>query len=92
MKSRTVEELVLELDLTEEEKEKHIERIQECLERQRRLIDYRKKSEEGVRAMEAHLNHISRTLLIIHRSVQQVNNHLAEVILKNLPESKMPRA
>jgi hypothetical protein len=92
MKSRTVEELLLEIDLTEEEKEKHIELIQDCLERQRRLIDYRKKSEEGVRAMEVHLNNISRTLLIIHQSVQQVNDRLAEVILKNLPDSKMPQA
>ena len=92
MKSRTVEELLLEIDLTEEEKEKHIELIQDCLERQRRLIGYRKKSEEGVRAMEVHLNNISRTLLIIHQSVQQVNDRLAEVILKNLPDSKMPQA
>ena len=92
MKSRTVEELLLEIDLTEEEKEKHIELIQDCLERQRRLIDYRKKSEEGGRAMEIHLNNISRTLLIIHQSVQQVNDRLAEVILKNLPDSKMPQA
>lgn len=92
MKSRTVEELLLEPDLTEEEKEKHLDLIQDCLERQRRLIDYRKKNEEGVRTIEVHLNHISRTLLIIHQSVQQVNNRLAEVILKNLPDSKMPKA
>jgi fructoselysine-6-P-deglycase FrlB-like protein len=92
MKSRTVEELLLELDLTEEEKEKHLDLIQDCLERQRRLIAFRKKSEEGVRAVEAHFNNIFRNLLILHQSVQRVNNHLAEVLLKNLPESKMPKA
>ena len=92
MKSRTVEELLLELDLTEEEKEKHLDLIQDCLERQRRLIAHRKKSDEGARAMEVHLNNIFRNLLILHQSVQRVNNHLAEVLLKNLPESKMPRA
>ena len=92
MKSRTVEELLMELELTEEEKGKHGELISECLERQRRLIDYRKNGEEGVKAIEVHLNSISRTLLIIHQSVQQVNDRLAGVILQNLPDSKMPRA
>ncbi len=48
MKSRTVEELLLELDLTEEEKGKHEKLIQESLERQKRLIEYHKKGEEGV--------------------------------------------
>jgi len=92
MKSRTVEELLLELDLTEEEKGKHEKLIQESLERQKRLIDFRKKSQEGVRALEIYLHNLSRTLLIIHQSVQQVNDHLAGAILQSLPESKMPKA
>lgn len=92
MKSRTVEELLLELDLTEEEKGKHAKLIQESLERQKRLIEYRKEGEEGVRALEIYLRTLSRALLIIHQSVQQVNDRLAGVMLQNLPESKMPRA
>jgi hypothetical protein len=92
MKSRTVEELLLELDLTEEEKGKHEKLIQESLERQKRLIDFRKKSQEEVRALEIYLRNLSRTLLVIHRSVQQVNDHLAGAILQNLPESRMPKA
>jgi hypothetical protein len=92
MKSRTVEELLLELDLTEEEKGKHAKLIQESLERQKRLIEYHKKGEEGVRALEIYLRSLSRALLIIHQSVQQVNDRLAGVILQNLPESKMPKA
>jgi hypothetical protein len=92
MKSRTVEELLFELDLTEEEKEKHLDLIQDCLERKRRLLAFRRKSEEGARSVEVHLNHILRNLLILHQSVQRVNNHLAEVVLKNIPESKMPKA
>jgi len=92
MKSRTVEELLLELDLTEEEKGKHAKLIQESLERQKRLIEYRKEGEEGVRALEIYLRSLSRALLVIHQSVQQVNDRLAGVMLQNLPESKMPRA
>ncbi|HXZ37867.1 MAG TPA: hypothetical protein VEL68_17725 [Thermodesulfobacteriota bacterium] len=92
MKSRTVEELLLELDLTEEEKGKHAKLIQESLERQKRLIEYRKEGEEGVRALEIYLRTLSRALLVIHQSVQQVNDRLAGVMLQNLPESKMPRA
>jgi len=92
MKSRTVEELLLELELTEEEKGKHAKLIQESLERQKRLIEYRKEGEQGVRVLEIYLRSLSRTLLIIHQSVQQVNDRLAGVILQNLPESKMPKA
>lgn len=92
MKSRTVEELLYELDLTEEEKEKHLDLIQDCLERKRRLLAFRKKNEEGARAVEVHLNNMLRNLLILHQSVQRVNSHLAEVVLKNIPESKMPKA
>ena len=92
MKSRTVEELLLELDLTEEEKGKHAKLIQESLERQKRLIEYHKKGEEGVRALEIYLRSLSRTLLIIHQSVQQVNDRLAGLILQNLPGSKIPKA
>jgi len=92
MKSRTVEELLLELELTEEEKGKHAKLIQESLERQKRLIEYRKEGEQGVRVLKIYLRSLSRTLLIIHQSVQQVNDRLAGVILQNLPESKMPKA
>ncbi len=92
MKSRTVEELLLELDLTEEEKGKHEKLIQESLEQQKRLIEYHKKGEEGVRALEIYLRSLFRTLLIIHQSVQQVNDRLAGLILQNLPESKIPKA
>jgi hypothetical protein len=92
MKSRTVEELLLELDLAEEEKAEHAKLIQESLERQKRLIEYLKEGEEGVRALEIYLRSLSRALLIIHQSVQQVNDRLAGVILQNLPESKMPKA
>ncbi len=92
MKSRTVEELLLELNLTEEEKGIHAKLIQESLERQKRLIEYRQKSEEGARALEIYLRSLSRALLFFHQSVQQVNDRLAGVILQNLPESKMPKA
>jgi len=92
MKSRTVEELLLELDLTEEEKGKHAKLIQESLEQQKRLIEYHKKGEEGVRALEIYLRSLSRALLIIHQSVQQVNDRLAGLILQNLPGSKIPKA
>lgn len=92
MKSRTVEELLLELDLSEEEMGEHAELIQESLERQKRLIEYRKKGEPGIRALEIHLHYFSRNLLIIHQSFQQLKDRLAGVILQNLPESKMPRA
>jgi hypothetical protein len=92
MKSRTVEELLLELDLAEEEKAEHAKLIQESLERQKRLIEYLKEGEEGVRALEIYLRSLSRALLVIHQSVQLVNDRLAGVILQNLPESKMPKA
>ncbi len=92
MKSRTVEELLLELDLTEEEKRKHAKLIQESLERQKKPIEYHKKGEEGVRALEIYLRSLYRSLLIIHQSVQQANDRLAGIILQNIPESKMPKA
>jgi hypothetical protein len=92
MKSRTVEELLLELDLTEEEKGKHAKLIQESLERQKRLIEYHKRGQEGVRTLEIYLRSLSRSLLIIHQSVRQANDRLAGVILQNIPESKMPQA
>ncbi len=92
MKSRTVEDLLLELDLTEEEKGKHAKLIQESLERQKRLIEHYEKGEEGVKALEIYLRSLSRSLLIIHQSVQQANDRLAGMILQNIPESKMPKA
>ncbi len=92
MKSRTVEELLLELDLTEEEKGKHAKLIRESLERQKRLIEHYEKGEEGVKALEIYLRSLSRSLLIIHQSVQQANDRLAGIILQNIPESKMPKA
>jgi transcription initiation factor TFIIIB Brf1 subunit/transcription initiation factor TFIIB len=81
MKSRTVEELLLELGLTKEEKKKHKELIQESLERQKRLLEYHQRGEEGVRALEIYLRSLSRSLLIMHQSVRQANDRLAGVIL-----------
>ena len=92
MKSRTVEELLLELELTEEEGAQHAELIRECLGRERGLVDDRKKSKEGLKAIDAHLNNISRVILVIHESFLQINDRLAEALLQNFPDSKMPRA
>jgi hypothetical protein len=92
MEDKTVGELLLDLDLSDEEIERHAHLILECLEREKKLLDHRQKIEEGIKIIEAHLNNIARTVYIIHKSLQRVNERMAEAILHYLPESNLPRA
>ena len=92
MRSKTVEESVQAMKLTEEEKKIHHQLIQECRERERRLDQYRQEREEGIQILMAHLNHLAIAIELIGQHLQEANDRLAEVILRHMPDSEIPHA
>jgi seryl-tRNA synthetase len=92
MRSKTVEESLQAMKLTTEEKKIHARLIQECRERESKLVQYRQESEEGIQALLAHLNHLANAIEIIDQHLQEANDHLAEVILRHMPDSRIPHA
>ncbi|MCX5916423.1 MAG: hypothetical protein NTX30_07040 [Deltaproteobacteria bacterium] len=91
-RSKTVEESVQAMKLTTEEKKVHARLIQECRERERKLAQCQQESEEGIQVLLAHLNHLANAIEIIDQHLQEANDHLAEVILRHMPDSRIPHA
>jgi uncharacterized damage-inducible protein DinB len=92
MRSKTVEESLQAMKLTTEEKKIHARLIQECRERESKLAQYRQEREEGIQALLAHLNHLANAIEIIDQHLQEANDRLAEVILRHMPDSRIPHA
>ena len=92
MRIKTVEESLPTMELTKEEKKIHDRLIQECRERERRLDQYRQESEEGIKILMAHLNHLAIAIELIDQHLQEANDRLAEVILRHMPDSEIPHA
>jgi len=92
MRRKTLKESVQAMEWTTEEKKIHARVIQECRERERRLAQYRQESEEGVQVLMAHLNHLANAIEIIDQHLQEANDRLAEVILRHMPDSRIPHA
>ena len=92
MKGKTVEESLLAMKLTREEKKIHSRLIQEYRQRERKFIQNRLESEEGIQILMAHLNHLTNAIKIIDQHLQEANDRLAEVILRDMPDSKIPHA
>ena len=92
MRSKTVEESLQAMKLTKEEKKIHDRLIQECREREVKLIQYRQESEEGIKILMAHLNHLAIAIELIDQHLQEANDRLAEVILLHMPDSEIPHA
>ena len=92
MKSKTVEDSLQAMKLTKEEKKIHNRLIQECRERERELDQCRQESEEGIQMLMAHLNHLANAIELIDQHLQEANDRLAEVILRHMPDSKIPHA
>lgn len=91
-RSKTVEESVQAMKLTTEEKKVHARLIQECRERERKLAQCQQESEEGIQVLLAHLNHLANAIEIIDQHLQEANDRLAEVILRHMPDSRIPHA
>jgi seryl-tRNA synthetase len=91
-RSKTVEESVQAMKLTTEEKKIHARLIQECRERERKLAQCQQESEEGIQVLLAHLNHLANAIEIIDQHLQEANDRLAEVILRHMPDSRIPHA
>jgi hypothetical protein len=87
-----LEESLQAMNLTKEEKKIHHRLIQECRERERRLDQYRQESEEGIKILMAHLNHLAVVIELIDQHLQEANDRLAEVILRHMPDSQIPHA
>jgi multidrug resistance efflux pump len=92
MRIKTVEEQLVELSVTEEERKRHADLIQECLEREKRLNSYRVKIQERMEAVTANLQTISHTMEIIDLGLRELSGRLAEITLRLSPVSKLPRA
>jgi len=92
MKSKTLEESLQAMKLSKEEKKIHDHLIQECRERERRLDQYRQESEEGIKILMAHLNHLAIAIELIDQHLREANDRLAEVILRHMPDSEIPHA
>ena len=92
MRIKTVEESLPTMELTKEEKKIHDRLIQECRERERRLDQYRQESEEGIKILMAHLNHLAIAIELIDQHLREANDRLAEVILRHMPDSEIPHA
>ena len=92
MRIKTVEEQLVELSVTEEERKRHADLIQECLEREKRLNSYRAKIQEGMEAVTANLQTFSHTMEIIDLGLRELSGRLAEIALRLSPVSKLPRA
>ena len=92
MRSKTVEESLQAMKLTKEEKKIHDRLIQECREREVKLIQCRQESEEGIQMLMAHLNNLAKVIELIDQHLQEANDRLAEVILLHMPDSEIPHA
>ena len=92
MKAKTVEELLVQLNLSQEEKVRHAELTEECLDREKTILACQNQSEERLEILGSHIDIIGSTLEAVHRSLQEINERLAETLLKRIPESKLPRA
>ena len=92
MRIKTVEEQLVELNVTEEERKRHADLIQECLEREKRLNSYRVKIQEGMEAVTVNLQTIGHTMEIIDLGLRELSGRLAEITLRLSPVSKLPRA
>ncbi len=92
MRSKTVEESLQAMKLTKEEKKIHDRLIQECREREVKLIQCRQESEEGIQMLMAHLNNLANVIELIDQHLQEANDRLAEVILLHMPDSEIPHA
>ena len=92
MRSKTEEESLLAMKLTREEKEIHSRMVQECRERERKLIENRLESDEGIQILMAHLNHLTNIIKLIDQHLQEANDRLSEVILRHMPDSEIPHA
>jgi hypothetical protein len=92
MRIKTVEEQLVELSVTEEERKRHADLIQECLEREKRLNSYRVKIQEGMETVTANLQTFSHTMEIIDLGLRELYGRLAEITLRLSPVSKLPRA
>jgi hypothetical protein len=80
------------MELTRQEKKIHARLIQECRERERRLAQCQRESEEGIHILMAHLNHLANAIELIDQHLQEANDRLAEVILLYMPDSEIPHA
>jgi hypothetical protein len=92
MRIKTVEEQLVKLSVTEEERKRHADLIQECLEREKRLNSYRVKIQEGMETVTANLQTFSHTMEIIDLGLRELYGRLAEITLRLSPVSKLPRA
>jgi len=92
VKANSVDELLACLDLSQEERERHAELIQECLDREKKLILFQRQSEEGLRILADRIQSFGTTLEGVHRSLRQLQEPFGEVFLRRLPGSKLPRA
>lgn len=92
MRNKTLEESLQAMKLTKEEKKIHARLIQECRERESKLVQYRQESEEGIQVLMAHLNHLANAIELIDQHLQEANDRLAEVILRHMPDSRIPHA
>jgi hypothetical protein len=92
VKARTVEELLVQLNLSQEEKERHAELIQECVERERKLFLFQRQSEEELRTFTDHAQTLGTTIEGFHMSLRKLHDRLGEVLLRRIPESKFSKA
>jgi len=92
VKAKTVEELLVHLNLSQEEWERHAELIQECLDRERKLAFFERQSEEGLTMLSDHVQTLGTTLEDAFSSLQRLQDHLGEVLLRQMPEWKLPKA
>ena len=92
MRRKTVEETLLAMKWTKEEKKIHDTLIQDSREREGKLDRYRQESEQGLQMLTAHLNNLALVIELIDRHLADANDRLAEVILLHMPDSKIPHA
>jgi phosphoglycerate-specific signal transduction histidine kinase len=92
MREKRSEEMLQEMNLTREEKRVHARLVQDCRERDRKLVRQRQESEEGIQILTAHLCYLTKAMEIIDQHLEEANDRLADVILLHIPDSKIPHA
>jgi phosphoglycerate-specific signal transduction histidine kinase len=92
MREKRLEEMLQEMNLTKEEKRVHARLVQDCRERDRKLLQQRQESEEGIQILTAHLCYLTKAMELIDQHLQEANDRLADVILLHIPDSKIPHA
>ena len=92
MRRKTVEETLLAMKWTKEEKKIHDRLIQDSREREGKLDRYRQETEQGIQMLTAHLNNLAIVIELIDQHLADANDRLAEVILLHMPDSKIPHA